>query len=150
MAPEPFVKAVLAALRAHGMERRATVQSFDWRTLSAINRLAPKIRTVCLTAEQRWLDNVQREKPGASPWLAGLDADDFPSIAALVKQAGCAVWSPYWRDIDAETVATAHAIGLKVVVWTVNESATMQALIKTGVDGIITDYPDIGRTVLGR
>lgn len=148
LAPEAFAEALIAALRADGMERRAMVQSFDWRTLSAVNRLAPDIETVCLTAQQRWLDNVEHGKPSASPWLSDLDADDFPNIAALVKAAGCAVWSPYWRDVNAGSIAAAHALGVKVVVWTVNDTETMEMLVKAGVDGIITDYPDIGRQAL--
>ena len=147
--PEEFARAVVAVLRAEGMLGRANVQSFDWRVLFEARRLAPELSTVCLTAEQSWLDNVHRGRPDPSPWTAGLDVGAFGgSVPRMVEAAGCAVWSPYHRDLTAEAVAEAHALGLKVVVWTVNEADEMLALARLGVDGIITDYPDRAIEVL--
>ena len=60
----------------------------------------------------------------------------------MVKAAGGAVWSPYYGEITRESVKEAQALGLKVVVWTVNEPADMRRMIELGVDGIISDYPD--------
>ncbi len=147
--PEEFARSVVAVLRAEGMLGRANVQSFDWRVLFEARRLAPELSTVCLTAEQSWLDNVHRGRPDPSPWTAGLDVGAFGgSVPRMVEAAGCAVWSPYYRDLTAEAVAEAHALGLKVVVWTVNEADEMLALARMGVDGIITDYPDRAIEVL--
>ncbi len=147
--PEEFARSVVAVLRAEGMLGRANVQSFDWRVLFEARRLAPELSTVCLTAEQSWLDNVHRGRPDPSPWTAGLDVGAFGgSVPRMVEAAGCAVWSPYYRDLTAEAVAEAHALGLKVVVWTVNEVDEMLALARLGVDGIITDYPDRAIEVL--
>ena len=141
--PEEFARAVIAVLREERMAERANLQSFDWRVLFEARRLAPELETVCLTAERRWLDNLLRGEPGPSPWTAGLDIDAFGgSVPRLVEAAGCAVWSPFYRDLTEETVAEAHALGLRVVVWTVNEVDDMLALARLGVDGIITDYPD--------
>ena len=141
--PEAFARAVVAVLRAEGMIGRANLQSFDWRVLLEARRLAPELATVCLTVERRWLDNLLRGQPGSSPWTAGLDIDEFGgSVPRLVEAAGCAAWSPFYRDLTEETVAEAHALGLRVVVWTVNEVDDMLALARLGVDGIITDYPD--------
>ena len=141
--PEEFARVVVAVLRAEGMLDRANVQSFDWRVLFEVRRLAPELRTVCLTAEQSWHDNIHRGRPDPSPWTAGLDVDAVGgSVPRLVQAAGCRGWSPYYRDLSAEALAEAHALGLKVVVWTVNEVAEMLALARLGVDGIITDYPD--------
>ena len=67
------------------------------------------------------------------------------SVPAAIKAAGGAIWSPLYRDIDAGTVAEAHRLGLKVVTWTVNEPKDMVALIDMGVDGIISDRPDLLR-----
>ncbi len=64
----------------------------------------------------------------------------------LVKAAGGAVWSPYHKEVDAVQLREARSLGLKVVVWTVNDPARMETLIDLGVDGIITDYPDRLRT----
>ena len=150
-APEPFADAVIAVIRGAGMAKRTTLQSFDWRTLRYAQRVAPEIATVCLTVQQSGDDNIQAGKSGPSPLLAGLDVDDFGgSVPKLVRAAGCAVWSPNARDLTAQTLAEAHREGLKVVVWTVNEESEMNALVESGVDGVISDYPDRLRRVLAR
>ena len=148
-APEVFADAVVAAVQGSGMASRVTVQSFDWRTLQRVQERAPSLRTSYLSAEQRWLDNVQRGRPGASPWAAGLDVDDHGgSLPRLVHAAGGAIWSPYHREVDAARIGEAHALGLEVIVWTVNDPAEVPRLVQLGVDGIITDYPDRIRAAL--
>jgi glycerophosphoryl diester phosphodiesterase len=147
--PEVFAAAVVEAIESAGIARRTTVQSFDWRTLHAVQALTPQITLACLTAEQPWLDNVGRGRPGASPWTGGLDVDQFDGdVAALAAAAGCDVWSPYAGDIDRADVRSAHRRGLRVVVWTVNDPAEMERMIELRVDGIITDYPDRLRKVM--
>jgi glycerophosphoryl diester phosphodiesterase len=146
-APEAFARAVVEVLRAEGVARRSTIQSFDWRTLRAANAIAPEVTTACLTVEQRWLDNLERGRPGTSAWTAGLDADDFATVPDLVAAAGCGVWSPDYRDLDQAALARAQALGLEVVVWTVNEPEQMRRLIGLGIDGIISDFPDRLRAV---
>jgi glycerophosphoryl diester phosphodiesterase len=147
--PDIFAAAVARAIRAAGVADRAAVQSFDWRTLVAMKRVAPEIERVCLTAEALNFDTIQRGAPGPSPWLAGLDVDDFAgSVPRLVQAAGCGVWSPLYRNAKPDDVAAAKALGLKVIPWTVNERPEMERLIALGVDGIITDYPDRLRAVM--
>jgi glycerophosphoryl diester phosphodiesterase len=147
--PDIFAAAVARAIRAAGVMDRTTVQSFDWRTLVAMKRVAPEIERVCLTAEALNFDTIQRGAPGPSPWLGGLDVDDFAgSVPRLAQGAGCAVWSPLFRNARPDDVAAAKALGLKVIPWTVNERADMERLIALGVDGIITDYPDRLRAVM--
>jgi glycerophosphoryl diester phosphodiesterase len=149
LAPAAFAAALARDLDRAGVGARAMVQSFDWRGLQAFQALAPGIPTVYLSAEARWLDNLERGRPGVSPWTAGLDLDDFAGSApAAVRAAGGAVWSPYFRDLGAAELRAAQDLGLKVVVWTVNDPADMAALIELGVDGIITDYPDRLRRVM--
>jgi glycerophosphoryl diester phosphodiesterase len=151
LAPEPFAEALVAALRRAGMAGRAAIQSFDWRTLGHVQRIAPDIPTVYLSAQQRWLDNIEAGRPGASPWTAGLDVDDFAgSVPRLVKAAGGALWSPFHREVDAARIDEAHGLGLAIVVWTVNDAPRMEALMEMGVDGIISDYPDRLRGVMKR
>lgn len=147
--PEAFAAAVIKAVREADISDRVTLQSFDWRTLAAAKKIAPEIERACLTIERGDGDNVQRGKPGASPWTAGLDVDDVGgSTPRLVKKAGCAVWSPFFRDVTPNAITEAKSIGLKVIPWTVNDAAEMKPLIDAGVDGIITDYPDRLRAVL--
>lgn len=141
--PETFAAAVVRDVQEAGMAARVTVQSFDWRTLAAVKRNAPDIGRSCITVERNWRDNLQRGGRGASPWTAGLDIDDFESSAPrLVKAAGCAIWSPMFQDLSPVELAEAKSIGLKVVPWTVNERPQMERLIRAGVDGLISDYPD--------
>jgi glycerophosphoryl diester phosphodiesterase len=147
--PEAFATTVVMALRAEGLAARATIQSFDWRTLKIVQRIAPEMPTSCLTLARGNNDNVQVGKPGASPWLAGHDVDDFGgSVPRLVKAAGCPVWSPFFRDVTPDAMAEAKANGLTVAVWTVNEPADMRQMIDMGADAIITDYPDRLRAVM--
>jgi glycerophosphoryl diester phosphodiesterase len=150
-APEAFAEAVSAVVRAAGMTDRTTLQSFDWRTLRHAQKVAPEIKTVCLTVQRPGDDNIQAGQPGPSPLLAGFDVDDYGgSVPRLVKAAGCAVWSPNALDLKPGAVAEAHAQGLTVIPWTVNDESAMNALAESGVDGIITDYPDRLRKVLAR
>jgi glycerophosphoryl diester phosphodiesterase len=143
-APEAFAKAVLDVIRAHGMSRRVTLQSFDWRTLQSMNRIAPEIPTVCLTVQQERLNNV-----AGGLWTAGLRLEDHHrSVPRLVKAAGCRVWSPFFRDVTTLDVYQAKALGLTTVVWTVNEPTHIEVMLEIGVDGIISDRPDLVRTLM--
>ena len=144
--PAHFARLTVEAIRTAKMQRRTTIQSFDWRTLIEAKRLAPEIETVCLTIESRDMNTVG---PKPSPWLAGLDVKNSGSILQLARIAGCSAWSPFWRNVTAATIVEAHALGLKVIPWTVNDPAEMKRLIDLKVDGLITDYPDRGMTVLG-
>jgi glycerophosphoryl diester phosphodiesterase len=148
---EAFATAVVREIRAAGMEKRSTIQSFDWSTLKVVKRIAPEIATVCLTTQQGSDDNIGVGKPGPSPWLGGLEADDFGGSAPkLVKAAGVPVWSPNYLDLAAPMVAEAHSLGLLVVPWTANDPADMARLIDMGVDGLISDRPDLLREVLAK
>jgi glycerophosphoryl diester phosphodiesterase len=151
-APDPatFAKLVVDAVRAAGTTERVTVQSFDWRTLREVKRLAPEIETSCLTMQTKDNDTVKQSSDGgASPWHAGLALRDHGgSLPATVKAAGCGTWSMFWRNLSPKELADAHALGLKVLPWTVNDPADMRRLIELGVDGIVTDYPDRLRRVM--
>ena len=145
--PEAFARAVADVVRAAGMGERVTVQSFDWRTLKVVERIAPELARSCLTSEGQF-DTMQRGIDGPSPWTAGLDIDAYGSVPALVRAAGCQVWSPSYRDLTEERLQRAKELGLAVVPWTVNAPEAMAQLVDWGVDGLITDYPDRARAVL--
>lgn len=150
-APERIAETLVAEIRREGLAGRVTFQSFDWRTLRHAGRIAPEIPRVMLTIESPNFDNLERGRPGASPWLGGLDIDDHGGSAPrAVKAAGGTVWSPFWRNVTAEALADAKAAGIAVIPWTVNEPAEMARLIDLGVDGLITDYPDRLRAVMAQ
>lgn len=147
--PATFARLVVEAIRGAGLTQRVTVQSFDWRTLIEVKKLAPDIATACLTIETPNDDTVQRQAATPSPWHAGLGlAQHGGSLPRLVKAAGCSTWSMFFRNLTRQAAAEARALGLQVLPWTVNEPADMARLIDWRVDGIITDYPDRLRKVM--
>jgi glycerophosphoryl diester phosphodiesterase len=161
LAPEPFARAVVEEIRRAGVASRTAIQSFDWRTLQAVQKIAPEIETVYLSAQQRFLDNIcSGAKAGSpatapadcepSPWTAGFQLRELGSLPKMVKAAGGKVWSPEQRDVDAARLKEARELGLRVVVWTVNDPAQISRLLDLGVDGIISDRPDLVREEMAR
>lgn len=141
--PETFVRAVLEVARRHAMTQRITLQSFDWRTLQAAQRIAPDVPTAYLSAQQAWTDNI-----ADSRWTAGLKLSEHGSVPKLVRAAGGTIWSPYHGDLNAASMAQAQQLGLQVIVWTVNEPGDIAKMLDLGVHGIISDRPDRVRSAL--
>ena len=149
LAPEPFARALQLDVERTGTAALVTVLAFDWRVLRATQQLMRQVATAALTDEQPGEDTVRIGSPRPSPWLGGLDPADFGgSIARLVKASGAGTWGPDYLDLDALRVEQAHALGLRVVPWTVNEPADMERLLEFGVDGMISDRPDVLRALL--
>ncbi|MEP1209888.1 MAG: glycerophosphodiester phosphodiesterase [Rhizobiaceae bacterium] len=150
--PEKFAKALVAEVEKAGLSNRVSIQSFDWRTLQVVQSIAPDIQTVYLSAQQRWMDTIAGGDGGdGGNWTAGFKVSDYDnSVAKMIKAAGGQVWSPFYGDLAADKVKKAQALGLAVIPWTVNEEAAMETLMDMGVDGIITDYPDILRSLMQR
>jgi len=146
--PQRFVTLLLDFLRREKFSDRVMVQSFDWRTLQLVERLAPEIPTVYLTVQTGSSPTVFLDK--ASRWTAGFDpVDHGQSLPRAIKAAGGAIWSPYFGDVSPALVSESHDLGLSVVVWTVNKPADIARMIDIGVDGIISDHPDVLRRVAG-
>jgi glycerophosphoryl diester phosphodiesterase len=115
--PEEFARMVLEQIRKHHLESRVILQSFDFRTLIAMKKLAPQIRRSALYEGT---------------------AKDFVQIA---KEAEAQIVSPAYRLVTPEQVAAAHAAGLQVVPWTANAPQDWDRLIAAQVDAIISDDP---------
>ena len=125
--PDPaWEQSVPAALARYGLEEHAVVQSFDAIALRRLRSASP------------WLScaPLHRRKRGGR----GLDA-----IARYAT--GIGVWH---RSVDAALVGSAHARGLAVRAWTVNEPRAIERLLALGVDGIITDAPDVAHGIIAR
>lgn len=146
--PEEFARMLLDEIRSAGMLSRVQILSFDWRSLQVVQKLAPEVATVYLSAQQRWLDNIQADAPGASPWTAGLAYREHGSVPRMIKAAGGRIWSVYFGDLDAARLQEARSLGIRVLVWTVNDPAQMERMLDLGVDGLITDRPDLAQRVL--
>ena len=149
-APEPFARALIAAVREAGVARRTSILSFDWRTLAVVQREAPEISTVYLSAQQKWLDNIGAASDKPSPWTAGLQYRDHGSVPKMIQAAGGKVWSCFHGDLDANKVKEAQGLGLQVLAWTVNEPAHIERALDLGVDGIVTDRPDRVREAMAK
>lgn len=115
--PDVFARMMLDVIRKHKMESRSIVQSFDFRTLHAMKRLAPGIRLSAL-----WEGHAR----------------PFTEIA---NEAEAGIISPEHKLVTAEQVKSAHAANLEVVPWTADTPEDWQRLIDAGVDAIITDDP---------
>lgn len=159
-----FARIVVDEVRRAGAAGQTTVQSFDWGALRLVRRQAPELPIVALTNGSEFL---QEGKPGASPWLGGLDIDDFPGslqekFVAAAGELGADVVSPihgtpqdgsvtdtdYVPFTTADMVAAAHRNNMRVVPWTVDDRATMAHLLDLGIDGLITNRPDVLRSLL--
>jgi glycerophosphoryl diester phosphodiesterase len=146
--PQGFVTALLDLLQTETMTDRVMVQSFDWRTLQLVQKQSPRMPTVYLTQQKGLGATIALDK--ATAWTAGFNPADYgQSLPRTIKAAGGAIWSPYFRDVNSELIAESHRLGLKVVVWTVNKPADIADMIGIGVDGIISDHPDLLRKVAG-
>jgi glycerophosphoryl diester phosphodiesterase len=115
--PEEFARMVLAAIRKHHLEARVVLQSFDFRTLIAMKKLAPEIK------------------------LSALYTGAPKDFVAIGKEAGAGIVSPLAALVTPEQVKAAHAVGMEVLPWTVNTPQEWERLASAGVDGIISDDP---------
>lgn len=139
--PRALAEATLDALDRAGLSDRAKLLSFDWRGLAATE--GSGVPRVFLTAAFDNFDTLQGGAPGASPWLSGIDIDDYDSVPAAVAAAGGEWWAPYYRQLGGrQGVAAARATGLSVGVWTVDDRGAALRLVRDGVDAVITDRPD--------
>jgi glycerophosphoryl diester phosphodiesterase len=156
-----FVRRVFEEIHSSGIERQVTIQSFDWGALQEMHKLASHLPLVALTN----YDFLQVGQAGASPWLGGVDADNYggdfvkaaeaavPGLTALspnygFPQNGKVGDAGFRLYPDKQMLAEAHARGLKVVPWTCDDPATVKSLMDLGVDGIITNYPDRVRDIM--
>ncbi|WP_308470660.1 glycerophosphodiester phosphodiesterase family protein [Arthrobacter sp. 4R501] len=143
---EQFIDVVLREINAAQMQSRVSIQSFDWGSLRLVQQRDPQIRTVALTNK----DFLQAGQPGSSPWLGGIDADDFGGdLIAAASSLGFDAVSPvhgtpqngkvtdpgYVPYVTADMVERAHAAGMQVIPWTVDDQPTMRALIDTALTG---------------
>lgn len=139
--PKMLVRKISSLIEEFKLTNRVTIQSFAWETLAQLDEINPAIKTSCLTFEKDDDDTIWRGR-GISPWTRR-DVEAFGgSVPKMVKDAGCQIWSPYHRDLDSKQIAEAHALGLRIAVWTVNEKSDFEHVVELGVDSIITDYPD--------
>ncbi len=141
-APARFVDRVIDVIERHGVGERVTLQCFDWHVLRLAKARIPTLRTAALLGAPDTLDPA---------WQDGLALEDHGSVLRLLIAARAFVddFSPHWshlvpgRGYLGAPVSAYQRAGFGVLPWTVNDAPTMERLIELGVDGIITDRPDL-------
>lgn len=124
-APEEFVRLVLEVIDAYGMQKRTNLQSFDVRTLEAINRQAPRMRIALL-----------------------IDEDEEINSKLKTLSFKPDIISPEYKLLTGSIVKDLQSMDYEVIPWTVNEEEDLKKVITMGVNGIITDYPDVLMDIL--
>ncbi|MBM7073764.1 glycerophosphodiester phosphodiesterase [Shewanella sp. 202IG2-18] len=158
VSPEVIAKALAMAINQNHISNQAEIQAFEWQALVDIQQLIPGIHTAYLTEPEYDPDNTQAEykvgngKIWTSPLLASNYDYDYPK---MVKKLGGTFWEPYEQDVTQQQIEHAHQLGIKVVPWGWTEHehtdfnyTKVNQLIDWGVDGIITDRPDILKGIL--
>lgn len=121
-APAEFVDKLMAVIQEKNLEAYVIIQSFDVRTLQELHQKHPQIKTALLVENQQGLEqNLKR-------------LGFIPTI-----------YSPYYKLVTPALVEDVHSRGIRLIPWTVNELKEMKQLKKMGVDGLISDYPNLFR-----
>jgi len=150
--PDEFAHALYRLITEEGISDRTEVQAYDWRCLVELNRLDKNIKTAYLSDHiTDVMDDMEK-----GTWTAGvLPKDHDYSLPKMVKHLGGNSWEPFAMDLTKNDLDEAHRLGLKVVAWSWPEQegtefnyTQVEQLLDWGVDGIITDRPDILRGIL--
>jgi len=120
--PEEFVELLMKVIKENQMEDFVIIQSFDFRTLQYINKHYPAIKTAML-----------------------IEADNKSSFRKQIKDIGFTptIYSPEAALVTPELIKDCHDLNMKIIPWTVNDKDKIEEFKKMGVDGIITDYPNL-------
>ena len=118
-APRAFARIVIDLIRDKELTGRCNIQSFDPQILKESRAYAPEIALALLVENTASME------------------DNIANLG-FVPYA----YSPHYRLVDGTLAARSRAMGMRLIPWTVNDLEEMQRLLKLGVDGIITDYPD--------
>jgi glycerophosphoryl diester phosphodiesterase len=120
--PAEFVELLMAVIKEKELEEFVIIQSFDFRTLQYLHQNYPHIKTAMLIED---FDKRGIEK----------------QIEVLGFQP--TIYSPYYSLVNEQLLSFCRQRQIKVIPWTVNKKEEIERLKKMGVDGIITDYPDL-------
>jgi glycerophosphoryl diester phosphodiesterase len=131
--PQLLTDATVSVIDEANAAARVILESFDWRVQRHIRRTRSDIRLAWLTRAETIRDAVL--------WWDGTAPGR--TVPATVAAEGGPIWTPDHSDLTEVQIHEAHALGLLVLPWTVNRPADMRRLIDWGVDGLISDRPDL-------
>lgn len=137
VSPTVLTEAVLSVVDAARAAPRVIIESFDWRVPRHIRHMRPDIRLAWLTPPLPLFPAARDDVTGAS-------------VPASVAAEGGPVWAPNHLALARSHLREAHALGLSVLPWTVNKPEDMRRMIAWGVDGLITDRPDLALAILAQ
>lgn len=120
--PEAFTTLLLEVIYRKKIEDRVIIQSFDFRTLQLLNQKYPAIKTAAL-----------------------VEGSDGRTFNQHIKTLGFTptIYSPFWKMVTPELIEQCHQKQIKIIPWTVNDKENIDRLKAMGVDGIISDYPNL-------
>lgn len=118
--PEEFAQLVYDQISSSGIKERTTIQAFDVRALQTMKQIDSSIPVALLIYETQGFEK------------------DLESLGFTPE-----IYSPYYKLVDEALVLSCKQNGIKLIPWTVNEEEDMVDLLRLGVDGLITDYPDM-------
>lgn len=133
-----------AAIVRHGLESRTVVSSFHAPSLRTVTACAPRIRVGFTYPEDRF--EVSRRPylwPVVSLGLSTMRASVPPRVRRLTARAGASALMLQHRLVTERAVERAHAVGVPVLAWTVDDSLELERVAACGVDGVITNDPRI-------
>jgi glycerophosphoryl diester phosphodiesterase len=133
----PLTAPLCRAIREQGMTERVMVGAFSGSTLEQFRRECPEVATSASTSEVAHFLALQKSE------LEGAYIPPMQALQVPLRAGGLSL-------VTADFVGAAHGRNLHVHVWTVNDAEEMRRLVASGVDGIMTDYPDRLLKVLGR
>ena len=121
-APAEFIELLMKVIKEKQMEEYVTIQSFDMRTLKYLHTHYPQVKTSYLVeANNRSSFRKQMSDLGFTP----------------------SVYSPNFLMVTDVLIKNCHDLDMKIIPWTVNDKKKIEEIKKMGVDGIITDYPNL-------
>jgi len=131
---DELARRVVEDVRAAGAVDRVAIGSFYTDALRAVRSCEPSIATGAAREETRWA--LYRS------WVG------LRIRSATYREFQVPEWSGFTPIVTRRFVSAAHRAGVAVKVWTVNAETDMRRLVSIGVDGLITDHPDVARSVI--
>lgn len=120
--PEEFVELLMAVIKEKGIEDYTIIQSFDFRTLQYLHQHYPSMKTAML-----------------------IEATDTRNLDGQIKDLGFTptIYSPAYQIVNNDLVKKCHDKKIKIIPWTANDKESIDKLKAMGVDGLISDYPNL-------
>jgi glycerophosphoryl diester phosphodiesterase len=148
-APAIFIKTMMDVINQKNIKERVTIQSFDVRTLQILHQTEPAVKLSLLVQGRMNITEDQLKKYGLSAkeveeYFKQMNAkkggleNDLANLGFIPD-----IYSPYYSGVDLELVKKVHEKKMLILPWTVDKEEDMIAMEKAGVDGIITNSPDI-------